>query len=623
MRCLGYKELRRQIGDTTQAFFGLQLEEDAVLLDEATVKANYSGIRFSNDTISFDTKHYTTGTEENIGDVLKKIPGMEVTETGKVSYAGKDIGKVLIDGKDILSSSGNLAVNNLPANLMESAELLLNYKEKSITNAFKKDETSALNIKTSKSKALNGSVQLAGGYKNKYQVKSSLINMGEKSSFSAILSANNTGDEVFSIEDYFSNIVGIDNLLSQKKNTYTLSNEEAKMLMPPSNVYKQTNGVLSINSTYVPSGKFSFKGNALYNGSFLKASSQSEDLYFSGDITNLKDEFNDDKNHYLATGFQESWKANDRFELNAYTNFNLGRYNTRQVLGNSIGLRSISSNNKKELTSIQFIQDLNSNLIIGSGILYAYVHIGTANRDNDYHILSDSLLLPVTYTPVQEGDYPYAFSNNTVNRETSVSAEIGYVFPLFKGINLNTSLSYSHSREKLSYTEDETTSDVLRNNKYLAGIRLEKNKGTFRFGLGGRFSVNDCHETIPGKNDTKGFASPELSMQFVFSPKHRLNLQATYDTKPTEIGFLSEQQRVTGYNGLSQGSTVTDLFSNEANVSLNYSIFDLYTNTTFFAYASYINKRNLPESCISQEGIANTITYKDGANRTSARQGYT
>lgn len=104
-------------------------------------------------------------------------------------------------------------------------------------------------------------------------------------------------------------------------------------------------------------------------------------------------------------------------------------------------------------------------------------------------------------------------------------------------------------------------------------------------------------------------------MQFVFSPKHRLNLQATYDTKPTEIGFLSELQRVTGYNGLSQGSTVTDLFSNEANVSLNYSIFDLYTNTTFFAYASYINKRNLPESCISQEGIANTITYKDGGEQ--------
>lgn len=614
VRSLGYKELKRQIGNTSQSF-DLQLEEDAFLLNEATVKARYSGTRFSNDTISFDTQHYATGTEENIGDVLRKIPGMEVTETGKVSYAGKNIGKVLIDGKDILSSSGNLAISNLPANMMESAELLLNYKEKSITNAFKQDETSALNIKTSKSKALNGSVQLGGGYRNKYQAKSSLIRMGEKSSFSAILSANNTGDAVFSIEDYISNIGGIDNLLSRNKNTYTLANEEATMLMPPSNVYEHTNGALSLNATYVPSGKFSFKGNALYNGSFLKADSQSEDLYFSGDITNRKSEFNDDKNHYMATGFQESWKVSDRFELNAYTNFSLGRYDARQVVDNSISRLSVSSDNRKELTSIRFLQDLNSNLVIGSGILYSYIHVEATNRDNDYNILSDSLLLPVPYTSTQEGDYPYMFSNNTVNRKTSVSAETGYVFPLFGDVNLNTSLSYSHSREKLSYTEDETESDVLSINKYLAGIRLEKNKGTFRFGLGGKFSINDCRESISDKNDTKGFASPELSMQFVFSPWHRLNLQATYDTTPTEIGYLSKLYRVTGYNGLSQGSTVTNLFSNEAKVSLNYSIFDLYTNTTFFIFANYTSKRNLPMSCISQEGITNIITYRDGGEQ--------
>lgn len=614
VRCLGYKELKKQLTDTHKPLH-LQMEEDVLSLNEITVKANYSGIKFSNDTVSLDTKHYSIGTEENIGDVLKKIPGIEVNETGKVSYAGKNIGKILIDGKDIISSSNNLAINNLSADLMESAEVLMNYKDKSITNSFKKDETLALNIKTSKDKKVNGYIQGAGGYENKYQAKSNLLYIGEKSSFSAILSANNIGDAVFSIEDYISNIVGIDNLLSQKKSTYTLSNEEAKMLLPPDNVYAHTNGALSINTTYIPSNNFNIKGNIIYNGSFLKANNYSEDLYYSGDITNKKEEHNNDKNHYITASFQETWKVKENFELNASTQFNLGKYDTKQNLNSNTNNKSISSNNKNNLLSTQFVQDLNTNSSIGNGILYSYIHIEASNRNNDFQILSDNQLLPIQYAPTQEKDFPYIFLNNTINQKISISPEIGYVFPLFKGINLNSSLSYLHSTDKLTYSDNETNSDISKFNKYQANVRLEKNKGFFRFGLGANFSINNYRKKIEDSKSTKGFISPELSMQLVFSPKHQLNISASYDTKPIEIEFLSKEYRVTGYNEILSGSTITNLFNNETNVSMNYNIFDLYTNTMFFLFANYTNKKDLPKSCITQDGIISTTTYQNGGNQ--------
>ena len=614
-RCLGYKELKKQITDTHKAFH-LQMKEDVLSLNGITVKANYSGIKFSNDTISLDTKHYTIGTEENIGEVLKKIPGIEVNETGKVSYAGKNIEKVLIDGKDIISSSNNLAINNLSADLMESAEVLMNYKDKSITNSFKKDETLALNIKTSKNKKVNGSIQGAGGYKNKYQTKSNLLYIGEKSSFSAILSANNIGDAVFSIEDYISNIVGIDNLLNQKKNTYTLSNEEAKMLLPPENVYTHTNGALSINTTYIPSNKFNIKGNIIYNGSFLKANNHSEDLYYSGDITNKKDERNNNKNHYITTSLQETWKINDNFEFNASTRFNLGKYDTRHIVNSTTNNKSISSNNKNNLLSTQFVQELNTNSNIGNGILYSYIHIEALNRNNDFQILSNNQLLPIQYVSTQEEDFPYGFINNTISQVVSISPEIGYVFPLFKGINLNSSLSYLHSTEKLTYSENETNLDISKFNKYQANIRIEKNKGFFRFGLGANFSTNNYRAKIfEDSENTKNFISPELSMQLVFSTKHKLNIFATYDTKPIGIEFLSKEPKVIGYNEILKGSTITKSFNNETNVSLNYNFYDLYTNTMFFLFANYINKKNLPKSNITQNGIISTTTYQDGGNQ--------
>lgn len=615
VRCVGYKELKKQITDISKSFV-LEMEEDVLSLGEVTIKANYSGIKFSNDTVLFDTKHYATGTEENIGEVLKKIPGIEVNETGRVSYAGKNIGKILIDGKDIIPSGSNLAINNLSADLMESAEVLTNYKNNSITDSFKKDETVALNIKTSRNKNINGFLECSGGYKNKYQAKSNLLYVGDKSSFSAILSANNVGNAVFSIEDYISNIVGIDNLLSQKKKTYSLSNEEAKMLLPPDNVYKNTNGVLSINSTYMPSKNFSFKGNVIYNGSFIEASNHSEELYFSGNIINNKEEQNKDVNHYITANFLETWNCNESFEVNASTRFNIGKYDTKQKLVNYIANKSFISNNKSDLLSSQFIQDINTNYTLGNSLLYSYIHMDFSARDNEYNILSDSLLLPVDYLPTYEEEFPYMFINNIRTYKLSISPELGYVLPLFRNVNLNTSLSYDYFYNKLTYLEDEQISEFSKWDKYQANIRLEKNKGLFRFSLGTELSFNSYNGNVFDKSYTKGVISPELSVSLIFSPKHRLNLSANYDTKPTEIEYLTKNSRVCGYNEIINGSLLTEWFNNETNISVNYNIFDLFTNTTFFIFANYIDKKNLPKACISQKNITSFTTYQDGGKQS-------
>lgn len=192
------------------------LHELAEVLDEVTVKRRYSGVVQRGDTVRFDIGHFKTGTETTVADVLRRLPGVEVADNGQVSYGGKAVDRVLLDGKDMFGgSSGNLAVNNLSADLMTGAEMLTDYKEGSLADDYKRQRQLALNIKTSGGRRLTGNASAGGGYREKYEGKAVLIGIGEDFSANVLLSANNTGTPVFTMNDYLQNIYGMDNLLAQ------------------------------------------------------------------------------------------------------------------------------------------------------------------------------------------------------------------------------------------------------------------------------------------------------------------------------------------------------------------------------------------------------------------------
>ena len=97
VRCVGFKELRQEL-DPTKHSYAFVLEEDVKSLKEVKVKGKFFGVSVDGDTVKFNTDYFKDGTEETAGEVLNKIPDMEVSENGDVSYAGKQVDKVLLDG---------------------------------------------------------------------------------------------------------------------------------------------------------------------------------------------------------------------------------------------------------------------------------------------------------------------------------------------------------------------------------------------------------------------------------------------------------------------------------------------------------------------------------------------
>lgn len=615
IKCIGYKNACHKLTDLSK-FISIEMEEDVQALEEVTVKAAYSGVKFSNDTILFDIDHFRTGTEDNVGEVLKRMPGVEVSETGKVSYAGKDVNKILIDGKDMFSSGNNMIINNLSASSMSGAEILTDYKSNSITNTFSNQETMALNIKTSGNKKFSGNVEANGGYKDEYQGKSTLLYLGNKLSFTSLLSANNIGKPIFSIEDYINNVVGIENALTTEKASLKLSDKETQMLFPPENVYKYTNGALSLNASYLPSDKLNFKGNIIYNGSFLEAESFSEDSYYSDNLTSRRKDYSEDKNHYLNATFREAWKPGNTFELNAATSFNLSHFSSFQKVDNE-GISNVKALQENRLQKFQFTQELSTNYLLKRGILYSYINFSFSNGDGNYDLYTDQKLLPIDYHEVSLNKYSFENSNNLHN--ALISPQLGYVFPLLWNVKLNTSLSYTFQHREFRYYEKTDSKDTFDWNKYMVNMAFEKNEGLFRFEIGASVSAHDYNSNISGlKTGMKWFVNPYTVLQLVFSQKHRLFLTASHDLESIEMEYLSRTSRVVGYNRIYDSSDITSPFSKSLKLSMKYYIFDLFSNTMFVFLAGYTNNSNCPQPYITQDGITNISKYDNNGRIENA-----
>ena len=102
VRSIGYLGFHKQISlRAVKSSFDVTLTEDTKELEEVVVVARARDAYAKGDTLVFNSKNYTLGNERNLGDVVKKMPGMEVDRTGNISYQGKKIDKVLVDGQDI------------------------------------------------------------------------------------------------------------------------------------------------------------------------------------------------------------------------------------------------------------------------------------------------------------------------------------------------------------------------------------------------------------------------------------------------------------------------------------------------------------------------------------------
>ena len=132
---------------TQQSFvknFNLTPREE--ILNEVVVNS-LKKIYKNEDTTFINVKYYNTGTEKNLEDVLKNLPGIEVSESGTITVNNKKIEKVMIEGDDFLGEGYTLLTRNLTSKAIEQIQILDKYSNNKILKGVENSNKVALNIK--------------------------------------------------------------------------------------------------------------------------------------------------------------------------------------------------------------------------------------------------------------------------------------------------------------------------------------------------------------------------------------------------------------------------------------------------------------------------------------------
>lgn len=116
---LGYGKKRQPVakGDNV-----IRLAEKVFRLRE--VKVEEPPVSQRRDTVVYDLTKFATERDNNLQDVLKKLPGVEVEKSGQIKYNGKAISRFTVDGLDLSKGQYNKLTENIRAKDVEKAEVM-------------------------------------------------------------------------------------------------------------------------------------------------------------------------------------------------------------------------------------------------------------------------------------------------------------------------------------------------------------------------------------------------------------------------------------------------------------------------------------------------------------------
>ena len=123
---MGYKPYvkERYFRDEVVEMGTIRLQVDEQFLQAATVTGVGNPIVMKKDTIEFNASSFRVGANAMLKDLLMRMPGMEITEDGKVKFNGEEIDKLTVGGRTFFFNDQSTALNNLPASVVDKIRVI-------------------------------------------------------------------------------------------------------------------------------------------------------------------------------------------------------------------------------------------------------------------------------------------------------------------------------------------------------------------------------------------------------------------------------------------------------------------------------------------------------------------
>jgi hypothetical protein len=210
---VGYKKLIKPFVKGTM-FYDLVLKEESKNLAPVVIKGERAKVKLNGDTVSYNAKAFSSPNDRVIEDVIKKLPGIQVDDKGKITYNGTAITNFYIDGDNLFDDKYVIGTRNIPNNIVDKIQVFENHQP--IKVLAKKTVTGQVDMNitlkdTAHVKPINHA-EIGAGLPGNYDGTLNSLIFFKKYKAINYFKTNNTGtdlaDEVtsFNLEDFLSQL---------------------------------------------------------------------------------------------------------------------------------------------------------------------------------------------------------------------------------------------------------------------------------------------------------------------------------------------------------------------------------------------------------------------------------
>lgn len=202
---MGYKTYEKSVslGSSDNKVMNISLTEDATMLENLSVEGRATRAQQAGDTLSYNASAFKVLDGSTAEELLAKMPGI-VVEGGEVQAQGESVSKVMVDGKEFFDGDVNLALKNLPADIIASIEVFDKKSDQAEFTGFDDgEEIKTINIvtKSGYKEGVFGKVYGGYGTDNRYNAGGNINIFDESQRLSILGMSNNVNQQNFSQED--------------------------------------------------------------------------------------------------------------------------------------------------------------------------------------------------------------------------------------------------------------------------------------------------------------------------------------------------------------------------------------------------------------------------------------
>lgn len=570
-----------------------KMNRGVVSLQEAVVRAKQP-ITVKGDTIEYDADSFRTAADENLEDILKKLPGIQV-ENGKVFYEGKEITTIKVGNREVLGGNTKLLTKNLPADAIDKVQLNKKFKQNPFANSLSDDEEAMLNIelKEDKKSLIFGNVTLGGDADEHSDVQSKLFYFSPKTDGTFITDFNTYGKEVFTYEDYFAFLGGMSELMEEGSSFSLRDNSNTLRLGSAEDAAEMGSFLSALHFGYEPSKKVYTNGFVLFNNNNLKYKSIQERIG-DEDFYERDEQYNDQ--HLLSTlgRFRLDYSPDDKSQIKYRVSFNYIENEDEQLADTYANEVSTGSRNSlMDKTSFSLRQNLSYIRKIGrDNNLGIYVRHQMVDDRPDQRISSEGSSMVIdniyfdnlwqTQKFNKNNLQVYGIYNHLLSNTSNLRLKIG---SNFSWQNLENSIYEDNS---LIANDGFLTDSDFNYSELYADATYTKKLGIFKFDVG--VGVHNFREKTNLLTKSQSLEAtkilPHIDAEIKFSNTQNLTLSYKQEYKLPNLVDLSDGYDIQNYYSVYRGFLgLTESLYHTA--SLQYGYFNSFNFLNFYVGGTF------------------------------------